>query len=313
MTSDSTRVGEETGADLKSYLEERRSRVDQALGEFLPLETAEPAGLHEAMRYSLFAGGKRIRPILAIGAFEALGGETSRAVPVASAIELIHTYSLIHDDLPAMDDDDFRRGRPTSHKKFGEATAILAGDALLTAAFGMVEKNGTEAGFPPGTLLSIIRELTEASGSVGMVGGQYADIISEGGAPDSASAKKNLEYIHRHKTGCLIRASVRVGAHLAGSDKKALDSLSFYGEKLGLAFQVVDDILDVEGTAEETGKRVQKDGSHEKMTYPGVMGLESSKRFAGRLKDESLDSLSAFGAPADPLRRIARYIIERKN
>lgn len=313
MTSDSSRVGTKTEVELKAYLEERRGGVDEALGQFLPLETAEPGGLHEAMRYSLFAGGKRIRPILAIGASEALGGLTSRVVPVASAIELIHTYSLIHDDLPAMDDDDFRRGRPTSHKKFGEATAILAGDALLTAAFGMVDEKGRAAGFPPEILLSVIRELAEASGSEGMVGGQYADIISEGRAPDSVSAKKTLEYIHSHKTGRLIRASVRVGALLAGADKKAFDSLSIYGEKLGLAFQVVDDILDVEGTAEETGKSVQKDGNHEKMTYPGVMGLEESKRFATLLKDESLDALSAFGGAADPLRWIARYIIERKN
>ncbi|HEY5648871.1 MAG TPA: farnesyl diphosphate synthase, partial [Nitrospiria bacterium] len=269
---------------LQAYLEDRRRRVDEMLDALLPAGSAEPPGLHEAMRYSVFAGGKRVRPILAIGAFEALGGDPGAILPVASAIEMVHTYSLIHDDLPAMDDDDLRRGRPTSHKKFGEAAAILAGDALLTAAFGVIADPGAVKGFPPGSLMKVVLELAESAGSRGMVGGQFVDIRSEGESETSGDAEARVRYIHTHKTGCLIRGSVRIGALLGGAPPGELSAFNRYGENLGLAFQVVDDILDVEGSAEETGKAVGKDGDRDKMTYPEIFGLEESKQVAARLR-----------------------------
>jgi geranylgeranyl diphosphate synthase type II len=265
------------------------------------------------MRYSLFAGGKRIRPILAMAALESVGGEGEPAWPVVSAIELVHTYSLIHDDLPAMDDDDTRRGRPTSHKKFGEAAAILAGDALLTAAFAVLSDRDLNRTIPSDILLSVIHELGLAAGSLGMVGGQFADIASEGMIGSQTISEETLRYVHSHKTGALIRASVRIGALLGSAGPEALSSLTVYGEKAGLAYQVADDILDLEGTEKETGKRVRKDGDHRKLTYPLIVGLDESKQLADRLIREALEALSAFGSEADPLRAIARFIVERKS
>ena len=299
--------------DLKSYLDDRRRRVDQALEAYLPTEAAVPARLHEAMRYSLFAGGKRIRPILSIASLEAVGGDLETSLPVLTAIELIHAYSLIHDDLPAMDNDDYRRGQLTNHKKFGESTAILAGDALLTAAFAMLSDRRLTSSIASETLLSVIHELGVAAGSFGMVGGQFVDIESEGAAGSQTISEKTLHYIHVHKTGRLIRAAVRIGAIVGGAGPDALSALTLYGEKVGLAFQIADDILDVEGTEKETGKRVGKDGIHRKLTYPAVMGLSESRRLADRLMNEAQEALAAFGPKADPLRTIARFIVERKH
>jgi geranylgeranyl diphosphate synthase type II len=308
----------ETDPELKRYLEDRRVWIDRALEAYLPAVTIVPGRLHEAMRYSLFAGGKRIRPILAIAAYEAVAGKKGGSdlkgrLPVFSAIELVHTYSLIHDDLPAMDDDDTRRGRPTSHKKFGEAPAILAGDALLTAAFSLLSDRDLNRAVPPDILLSVIHELGLAAGSLGMVGGQFVDIESEGLIGSQAISEETLQYVHTHKTGALIRAAVRIGAIAGAAGPEALSSLTIYGEKAGLAFQVADDILDLEGNERETGKRVQKDGAHEKLTYPAMVGLDESKRLSDRLILEALEALSSLGSEADPLRSIARFIVERRS
>ncbi|MBI3995427.1 MAG: polyprenyl synthetase family protein [Nitrospirae bacterium] len=298
--------------DLERYLRDRRVWIDRTLEDCLPTQRFAPGRLHEAMRYSLFAGGKRIRPILAIAALESIGGDVERALPVVSAIELVHTYSLIHDDLPAMDNDDYRRGRLTSHKKFGEAAAILAGDALLTAAFSLLSDRELNRTIPADILLSVLHEIGQAAGSLGMVGGQFADMESEGSAGSETISEETLFYIHSHKTGALIRAAVRIGALLGKALPDALSSLTVYGEKVGLAFQVADDILDLEGTEKETGKRVRKDGARRKLTYPMGVGLAESKRFADRLIREAQEALSAFGPEADPLRAIARFVVERK-
>ena len=296
--------------DLKTYLEEKRQSVDLFLDEVLPSEKTYPEPLHEAMRYSLFAGGKRLRPILVIAGFEAAGGKNSAwLLPVAASLELIHTYSLIHDDLPAMDNDDYRRGKPTNHKVFGEAMAILAGDALLTLAFHLISGGQCPPGeTAPRCLLEITREVSWASGVGGMVGGQAADILATGKTPQADL----LEYIHRHKTAALIRASVRSGAILAGTTKGRLESLSRYGENIGLAFQIVDDILDVEGNLEEIGKDVGSDQSNGKNTYPDLHGLPKAKRMANLLVEEAVQSLKPFGPRAEVLENLAYYITERR-
>ena len=313
------RLKTESDLELSRYLQDRRALIDRTLETCLPAVMTVPGRLHEAMRYSLFAGGKRLRPILAIAAYEVVAGKgrppdiIDDILPVVSAIELIHTYSLIHDDLPAMDNDDTRRGRLTSHKKFGEAAAILAGDALLTAAFALLSDRRLNRPIPPDTLLSVIHELGRAAGSLGMVGGQFVDMESEGSTVSQTILEETLRYIHSHKTGALIRAAVRIGALLGAAGPEALSSLTVYGEKVGLAFQVADDILDVEGTEKETGKRVQKDGAHQKLTYPIRVGLAKSKQLADRLIRESREVLSSFGPEADPLRAIAQFIVERKS
>jgi geranylgeranyl diphosphate synthase, type II len=304
--------------DLQSYLETRRIWIDRALESCLPAVGAAPGRLHGAMRYSLFAGGKRIRPILAMASFDAVTAaerpfDIKDTLPVVCAIELVHTYSLIHDDLPAMDDDDYRRGRLTSHKKFGEAVAILAGDALLTTAFALLSDRHLNPAIPSDILLSVIYELGSAAGSLGMVGGQFVDVESEGTIGSQTVTQETLEYIHSHKTGSLIRASVRIGAILGKAAPEAMSRLTVYGEKAGLAFQVADDILDVEGTEKETGKRVRKDGAHRKLTYPMMVGLAESKRLEARLIREAEEALAAFGPEADSLRSIARFIVERKS
>jgi geranylgeranyl diphosphate synthase type II len=296
--------------DLKAYLKEQCSRVDAALDRFLPKESELPHSVHKAMRYSVFAGGKRVRPILMLAGCQAVGGDTECAVPAACAMEMIHTYSLIHDDLPAMDDDDFRRGNPTNHKVFGEAIAILAGDALLTEAFKLTSDPRFTAGCDSSGVLAVIHEIATCAGSYGMVGGQVIDMESEG-QPDIDLA--TVQYIHTHKTGALIKASVVAGALLGGATGLQLAAITRYGEAAGLAFQIADDILDIEGTTEEIGKDAGSDEARGKATYPAVMGLSAAKEEAQSMMDEALKALEIFGSEADPLREIARYIVQRKN
>ncbi|MFA7405426.1 MAG: polyprenyl synthetase family protein [Pelobacteraceae bacterium] len=296
--------------DLKVYLTEQCARIDAALDRFLPKETELPHSVHKAMRYSVFAGGKRVRPILMLAACQAVGGTVECAVPAACAMEMIHTYSLIHDDLPAMDDDDFRRGNPTNHKVFGEAIAILAGDALLTEAFKLASDSRFTTGCEPSGLLAVIHEIATCAGSYGMVGGQVVDMESEGQHNIDLAT---VQYIHTHKTGALIKASVMSGALLGGAAGERLAAITRYGEAAGLAFQIADDILDIEGTTEEIGKDAGSDEARGKATYPAVMGLAAAKVEARLMMDEALRALEIFGAEADPLREIARYIVQRKN
>lgn len=296
--------------DLKLYLKEQCARVDAALDRFLPRETELPHSVHKAMRYSIFAGGKRVRPILMLAACQAVGGDPERAIPAACAMEMIHTYSLIHDDLPAMDDDDFRRGNPTNHKVFGEAIAILAGDALLTEAFKLASDTRFTDCCEPSGLLAVIHEIATCAGSYGMVGGQVVDMESEGRHDIDLAT---VQYIHTHKTGALIKASVVAGALLGGVAGQQLAAITRYGEAAGLAFQIADDILDIEGTTEEIGKDAGSDEARGKATYPAVMGLAAAKEEAQSMMDEALRVLEIFGAEADPLREIARYIVQRRN
>jgi geranylgeranyl diphosphate synthase, type II len=294
--------------DIKGYLKERCALVDEALEKYLPREDELPFSLHKSMRYSVFAGGKRVRPILMLAACEAVGGDTTAALPAACAMEMIHTYSLIHDDLPAMDDDDFRRGNPTNHKVFGEATAILAGDALLTEAFILL--SGAASSAAPETRLRVIREIAHCAGSKGMVGGQVVDMESEGKADIDFAT---VQYIHSHKTGALIKASVKAGALLGGAEGDALAAMTRYGEAIGLAFQIADDILDIEGTTEQIGKDAGSDEARGKATYPAVLGLAESKRLAEEMMTTAIDALSIFDGKADPLREVARYIVSRNS
>lgn len=291
--------------NLNSYISEKVELINRGLKELLPGEEEYPQTLHRAMHYSLFAGGKRIRPVLVLAAAEAVGGDQAGAINAACAFECLHTYSLIHDDLPAIDNDDLRRGRPTCHKAFGEAAAILAGDALLTSAFGMIARTETRN---KSAVLSVISELSKAAGSIGMIGGQMVDIESEGmDIPFPV-----LEYIHIHKTGELILAAVRSGALLGGASKKELTALSKYGKSIGLAFQIADDILDVEGSAAEMGKNTGGDEKKGKATYPGIIGLDESRTRATDLVNQALSSIEAFDEKAEPLRAIARYIVARR-
>jgi geranylgeranyl diphosphate synthase, type II len=296
-----------SGFDLQAYLAERRALVDAALERALPGEDTPPPTIHRAMRYSVLAGGKRLRPILVIAGAEAVGGTAAMVLPTACALEMIHTYSLIHDDLPAMDDDAYRRGRLTSHKVFGDAIAILAGDALLTLAFRLVADNAALVP-DPRVVRDVVAEIADAAGTLGMVGGQVVDIESEG----KAIAADTLEYIHRHKTAALIRASLRVGALLAGGDAKAVADVGEAGGELGLAFQIVDDILDVEGSLEELGKTAGSDERKQKATYPVVHGLETSRRQAKMRIERAKERLGVFGPRSAPLRALADYVLERK-
>ena len=294
--------------DLKLYLQKKRSLVDEALEGFLPESDELSADVVKAMRYSLFAGGKRLRPILCIAGAEAVGGDEQSVLPVACALEMIHTYSLIHDDLPVMDNDDLRRGKPTNHKVFGEAMALLAGDGLLTKAFHLMTHSGSEKGVKTGASLKVIGLIAAAAGYEGMVGGQVVDIQSEGKEGDSST----VEFIHSHKTGALIAASVCSGGILGGAGEEQLRALASYGEDIGLAFQVADDILNVEGSSQEMGKSVGSDARQGKITYPAVFGLERSKEIQRALVDRAVESLKSFEDSADPLRHIAGYIIKRK-
>lgn len=292
--------------DMRHYVSEKRKLIEDFInGYFNP--SVNPSILHDSVIYSLTAGGKRLRPILCIAAYEACGGREN-IVPYATALEFIHTYSLIHDDLPAMDNDDLRRGKPTNHKVFGEAIAILAGDGLLTEAFTILS-NTNYAKINPKTLLNIIAEISKAAGLRGMVAGQALDLISEGKEPD----RETVEFIHLHKTAALIRASVKAGALLAETTEERVYKLEKYGESIGLAFQIVDDILDIEGTTEEMGKPKGSDIERGKMTYPSVFGIEESRRKAKELVDIAIELLRDFGEEAEPLRKIARYIIKRSS
>jgi geranylgeranyl diphosphate synthase type II len=295
--------------DIKTYLSRKKELVDKTLEKLVPPADAFPASVHEAMRYSLFAGGKRVRPILALAAAEALGAKTAELLPVAGALELVHTYSLIHDDLPAMDNDDYRRGMATCHKVYGEAVAILAGDGLLTLAFEVLSDPRRLKAVPAARLVAIIREISNASGVSGMVGGQVVDMESEGRDVDFPT----LEYIHTRKTGALIRASIRTGALYAKAGKRQFTALTHYGELIGLAFQIADDILDITGKREVTGKDAGSDIKKGKKTFPAFYGLEESRRRAMEVADKAVASLQGFGRSADPLRELAKYIVNRVN
>ncbi|MBI5197491.1 MAG: polyprenyl synthetase family protein [Nitrospirae bacterium] len=302
--------------NLQAYLRERGERVEKALVHFFtpgevegPWKENEPSRLYQAMQYSLMGGGKRIRPILVLASAEAVDGEMESVLPAAVAVEMIHTYSLIHDDLPAMDNDAYRRGRPTNHTVYGEAMAILAGDGLLTQAFRLMASRAITEKWEAERALQVLWEIGTAAGPEGMVGGQALDIGWEGQKVDPA----RLESIHRRKTGALIRVSVRVGGLLGGASTEALERLSRYGEKIGLAFQVADDILDVEGNEDILGKKTQKDAVQKKNTYPAMMGLEEARIFRDRLVEEAVVVLAPFEEKADPLRAIARYIAEREH
>ncbi|PLX95608.1 MAG: polyprenyl synthetase [Desulfuromonas sp.] len=294
-------------AVLQSYLENQLERITTALESLTPSAETLPAQLHEAMRYSLLAGGKRIRPVLLLAACEAVGGENEAALPIACALEMIHTYSLVHDDLPAMDNDDYRRGRLTNHKVYGEATAVLAGDALLTEAFIHLSDPARTAAIPPQTLLEVIHIMARCAGSMGMVGGQVVDMEAEGKEIDFAT----LEYIHTHKTGALLLASVKAGGLVGGADAEQLESLTRYGEAAGLAFQIADDILNVTGDKEELGKAVGSDEARGKATYPALLGVAEAKRRAIELRDLAISALEPLGEAAQPLRDIAHYIVNR--
>ena len=294
---------------LKGYLDERKALVDRTLDDLIPGDKEEPAEIFRAIRYSLLAGGKRVRPILCLAAAEATGGETDAILPAACALEMIHTYSLIHDDLPAMDNDDYRRGRLTLHKVFGEDMAILAGDALLTEAFQILTDRKRMPGIPAERILDVAREIAEAAGYRGMVGGQVQDIRAEG----ETVGLETLHTIHRRKTGALLRVSVRAGAILAGAGDDVLADLSDYGGKIGLAFQIADDILNVEGDPAILGKGTGSDAARGKVTFPALMGIDASRARAEGLVKEAVSSLVRFDNRAAPLRAIAKYILERRS
>ena len=279
------------------------ARVDQALDRYLPAASTSPGALHRAMRYSVFAGGKRVRPVLCLLAGRLVGATSRTLMPAACALEMVHTYSLIHDDLPAMDDDDLRRGKPTSHRKFGEATAILAGDALLTLAFETIARRTKDGP----VAAKLCAELAGAAGADGMVGGQVLDLLGEGKRPD----RRRLEAIHKRKTAALIRASVRMGAIAGGATSKALAALSRYGGALGLLFQITDDLLDETGDAATMGKRLHKDAGRGKQTYPRAFGIDETRRVAARTARKAETALDVFGRRAEMLRRMTRFILKR--
>ena len=290
---------------LPDYLAHQQGRVDAALTRWVPAESQDPAVIHRAMRYSLFAGGKRIRPLLAMAAAEAVTDDPAGIENAACALELIHTYSLIHDDLPALDNDDLRRGRPTCHKVFGDAMAILAGDALLTLAFEVLAKlENVDAG----RRILLVSELATASGTVGgMIGGQVNDLEGEGQSPTA----QLLDRIHRAKTGALLRASVRMGAIYAGAADLPLTAITCYGDNIGLAFQIVDDVLDVEQPSEALGKTAGKDAQQKKITFPAVYGLERSRAMAEQERLAAHLALEPFGDRAARLKQLADLIVQR--
>jgi geranylgeranyl diphosphate synthase type II len=295
--------------DTIAYLNGKKRIIDAAMEKIIPKETDFPQTLHRAMRYALFPGGKRIRPILAMAAFEAVGGEGSGILPYACGLELVHTYSLIHDDLPAVDNDDYRRGKPTSHRVFGEAMAILVGDALLTEAFHLMSREGLEGEVDPRVAMEAIHEISRAAGFAGMIAGQVVDIESEG----STVGFPTLEFIHTHKTGCLISVSVRAGGLLGGAEAEEMAALTRYGKAIGLAFQITDDILDVEGSRASMGRAPGVDMARNKITYPALLGLEESRRRYNELIGQAIAALDPFGERGRPLREIALYIGKRRS
>ena len=292
--------------NLKNYLVTRQKLIDRALDRYLPKANTKPTTLHRAMRYSLFAGGKRLRPILCLAAAEACRGKINDALPLACALECIHTYSLVHDDLPSMDNDDFRRGRPTCHKVFGEGIAVLAGDALLTIAFEIVSHAKPTRRYDMSMLL---REIAVAAGSQKLIAGQVADLEAEG----KNVKRRELQFIHENKTAAILRTSVRVGAMSANAASKKLSAMTRFGQRLGLAFQVIDDILDVTQTSEILGKSAGKDVAAKKATYPAVIGLAKSRAEAKRLTREAHNALSVFeNRDAEALHALANYLLERE-
>ena len=296
---------------LHTFFESRRKLAEQALNKYMDTTKSNPEVIHEAMRYSVFAGGKRLRPVLVLAGVEIMGKRPDIALPTAAAMELIHTYSLVHDDLPAMDDDDLRRGRPTNHKVYGEAIAILAGDALVTKAFELIARNAKIRGVRPQAVPAVIELIAHGAGTFGMIGGQVIDIEVEGGKwrklPNHPALLSN---IHRLKTAALIRASLQAGALLAGATPKQLSALGEYGENIGLAFQIADDVLDVTADKKKLGKR-GSDAKNKKLTFPALYGLEESKRKAQLLVEEAKSALDPFGRRAQVLKQLANYIIER--
>ncbi len=292
--------------DLKAYLKQQQVQVEAALDQSIAV--IYPEKIYEAMRYSLMAGGKRLRPILCLASCELMGGTAEMAMPTACAMEMIHTMSLIHDDLPAMDNDDYRRGKLTNHKVYGEDVAILAGDGLLAYAFEFIAAQTRQV--PPERVLQVIAKLGRAVGAAGLVGGQIVDLDCEG---KSNVSLETLNFIHRHKTGALLEASVLCGAILAGADEADLQRLSRYAQNIGLAFQIIDDVLDITATQEELGKTAGKDLQAQKVTYPSIWGIEESKRQADQLIAEAKAELAPFGAAGQPLMALADYITARKN
>jgi geranylgeranyl diphosphate synthase, type II len=291
--------------NLPAYLNSRQKQIDRALHRFLPKENAPPPTIHKAMRYSLFAGGKRLRPILCLAAAEGCKGKVTEALPLACAMECIHTYSLVHDDLPSMDNDDFRRGRATCHKVFGDGIAVLAGDGLLTVAFEIAARAKPTRRY---SMSEILREIAVAAGSRKLIAGQVADLEAEG----KKVSRAELRYIHENKTAAMITASVRLGAMSANADAKKLRAITKFGYALGLAFQVIDDILDVTQTTEKLGKSAGKDVAAQKATYPAVIGLDASRAEARRLTNIAQNALKIFGRKAEPLREIANYLLIRE-
>ena len=292
--------------DFSRYWSARQKKVDAALNRFLPPATTRPKTIHQAMRYSIFAGGKRLRPIICLAMAEVLRGKPEEALPLACAVECIHTYSLIHDDLPSMDNDDFRRGKPTSHKVYGEGIAVLAGDALLTIAFEMA---ASCKGWSRYSHAAVIHELAVAAGSQKLIAGQVADLEGEGKKISPAE----LRYIHENKTAALIAGSIRLGAMSANATPKQLERLTDFGESLGLAFQVIDDILDVTQTTEKLGKSAGKDVAAQKATYPALLGLDKAKKEADRLTARARAALKPFGKDAAPLEAIADFLLKRES
>jgi len=292
--------------NLKKYLQIRQRKIDRALDGYLPKANTKPVTLHKAMRYSLFAGGKRLRPILCLAAAEACHGSIDNALPLACSLECIHTYSLVHDDLPSMDNDDFRRGRPTCHKVFGEGIAVLAGDALLTIAFQIVS---SAKAAPRYDVAILLREIAVAAGSQKLIAGQVADLEAEG----KNVKRDQLQFIHENKTAAILKSSVRLGAMTANADPKKLSAITRFGQRLGLAFQIIDDILDVTQTSEILGKSAGKDVAAKKATYPAVIGLEKSRAEARRLTRQAHNALSIFNnSDAEPLHALANYLLERE-
>jgi geranylgeranyl diphosphate synthase type II len=290
--------------DLNHFLATRTGSVNAALDRFLPTEKTKPVTIHKAMRYSIFAGGKRMRPAVLLAAAAACGGSEAAAMPLACAVECIHTYSLIHDDLPAMDNDDFRRGKPTNHKVFGEGIAVLAGDALLTQAFEIAAQ---ARGWPRYSHRDIVLEIAKASGSLQLVGGQVADLEGE----NKKLSVAELRYIHERKTSALLCCSVRLGGMSANCSAAQLKALTDFGYHVGLAFQVIDDILDVTQSSEQLGKTAGKDLAVQKATYPSIVGLEKSRKIAAQLTDKAFAALKIFNGKAVALEGLAEYLLKR--
>ena len=290
--------------ELKSYLNERLRLVDAALDRAMPSEQTRPATIHKAMRYSLQAGGKRLRPILVLAACEAVGGRIKDALPSACAVEMVHTYSLIHDDLPAMDNDDFRRGKPTSHKVFGEGIAILAGDGLLTQAFEVIAQSKPQPRYPTA---KFVLELARAGGSLELIAGQVEDLEGE----NRKVSFEDLRYIHERKTAALIRCCVRIGAMAGNATAAQLKAVTTYGHGLGVAFQIIDDILDCTATTEQLGKTAGKDAKANKATYPSLLGLDKSRAEAARWTASTLKAIERFGKKGEALRALADYLLKR--